>query len=174
MRFYVQSSAWYLRIIVFLRVRSIIAFSIQLLWTFILFKRSSSFKKEKCVLYTKTGLVLSVLPHLHRSVLIIVVTLLKTHFKSMSNNLFQVCSDRNDATATEPFPKIVRFHDLLSTCLHSLLGFPDVPFQTILLQLELLASKCQRLVSECGPHHQHYTTLNEHTQVPHAPYLPDM
>lgn len=92
----------------------------------------------------------------------------------MPNNLSKTCSERSAATVSESFSKMVQLRDILSAPLHSVEDFPDDPFQTGLLHVNVPALKHQYIVSRCGPLRHKYSTLKNHTQVPRPPVLSDV
>lgn len=64
-------------------------------------------KLEKAMPPTQTDLVPSILPHAHISVVIIVFTLVKTHFESMTNYIYKTCLDRKATMAITYFPQFL-------------------------------------------------------------------
>lgn len=113
-------------------------FWLQILRTIVFSKIAPLFKLDKGLLSTQTGLVLSFIPHVPSFTVIIILTILIKHFKSVPSNLYRACADRNTAMAIELFPKMAQLYDFLSALSRRLAEFPVAPSQTILLHSGLL------------------------------------
>lgn len=120
------------------------------------------------------GLVLSILPYVDSFILIIVFMLVKKVLKSMPNNFYKHCSNRNTAMAVELFPKTVHLLFLLLGRSCSLLRYLDIPSETIPPHIETLPPKCPCLISGCELLHIQYFFLDKHTEMSRPAYLSDV
>lgn len=98
-------------------------------------------KQKKASLSTNTALVLPIVQQPNSFILMIVSTFVKTHHKSMPNNLYEACLYVNTIMAVEFFPKMMQLQDSLSEHSSSFVKFQDVPSQTGSMYVDLFTPK---------------------------------
>lgn len=73
------------------------------------FQRGNFFKQQKAVIYARTILTFSVLPHRRRSALEVFLPYSKRILKTIPKNIYKTCTGRKPAMANKCFPKRSKF-----------------------------------------------------------------